>query len=223
MEGKDQPMKLHASAIANQRGSVLILAMLILAVATIIGVAAINSSTTERQTSTNFMLYERAFYAAEAGLEHMKEVMRNGLRDPAVLATLATNGRANWTFVLDGDVVTGKPAATAANYEGGIKWIVNQPFDSFTYTVTVWDNDDEAIGTKYPAADADGIIWIRSVASGPQNSSCSIETSLDANTLTSPINGYTAQDGSGSGKAYTSSDKNAVDLTNITTQVHTDG
>jgi hypothetical protein len=202
---------------------VLILAMLILAVATIIGVAAINSSTTERQTSTNFMLYERAFYATEAGLEHMKEVLRNGLRDPALLANLATSGKANWTFVLDGDAgPPAKPAANDTRFEGGIPWIVNQPFDIYTYTVTVWDNDD---GDANPAADADGIIFIRAVAAGPQNSRCSIETSLDANAVMNPISGYTAQEGSGSGKTYTSTDATAVDFgdAGFKSQVHTEG
>ncbi len=180
-------MRPQAPVIANQRGSVLVLAILILAVATIIGVAAITSSTTERQTATNFLLYERSFYAAETGLEHMKEVLRNGLRDPSNLNSLAISGKADWTFILRGTAEPpAKPAATESRYEGGI-------------------------------------IFIRSEATGPQNARCRIEASFDANAVLNSLSGYTAQEGSGSGKNFTSNDANAVDLTQLKVQVRTTG
>lgn len=196
------------SPIGNARGSVLVVALLILVVVTIIGVAALTTSSTERLTSANFLLYERAFYTAEAGMEHVKEGMRNALREPARLASLATTGRANWSFLLTG--------ATATTYDGGVKWISNQPLDIYRYTVTIWDNDD---GDGKPAVDADGIVHVRAEATGPLNSRCSIQTILDANVVTNPIMGYNAQDGSGSGKSYVSSDKNAVDFSKLKVQI----
>lgn len=201
---KKHSMNTYSCCIGNERGVVLVAAVLILAVLTIIGVVAINTSTMERQTSSNFMVSERAFYAAEAGMEHVKEALRNSLRQPARLALVATSGKADWTFVL-----SGPPTATGTTYAGGLKWITNQPFDRFQYTITIWDNND---GDHNPAADADGLIWVRSEAIGPRNARCSIEALLDANAITNSVSGYNAQEGSGSGKTYTSTDSHAVDF-----------
>ena len=209
-------MNTYSCGIGNERGVVLVAALLILVVLTIIGVAAINTSTMERQTSFNFMIHERAFYAAEAGMEHVKEALRDSLRQPTRLALVAITGKADWTFVL-----SGPPAATGTTYAGGTKWITNQPFDKFQYTITIWDNND---GDSNPAADADGLIWVRSEAIGPRNARCSLETLLDANAITNPVSGYNAQEGSGSGKTYTSTDSHAVDFgTGFRQQVHING
>jgi Tfp pilus assembly protein PilX len=209
-------ISLYPCCLGNERGVVIVAALLILVVLTIIGVVATNTSTMERQTSYNFMVYERAFYAAESGMEHVKEALRNSLRQPARMALLATSGKPDWTFVL-----SGPPAAAGTTYAGGLKWITDQPFDRFRYTITIWDNND---GDSNPAADADGLIWVRSEAIGPNNARCSIESLLDANAITDPITGYNAQEGSGSGKTYTSTDSHAVDFgTGFSQQVHTSG
>ena len=60
----------------NKRGSVIVAALMILALLTILGFAATNMSNTELNISTNSLLYERAFYTAEAGLERAKESLR---------------------------------------------------------------------------------------------------------------------------------------------------
>ncbi len=181
--------------LTDQRGFAIFGAVLVLALVTIIGIAAISTSTSERRTATNFMLYERVFYSAEAGLEHVKEAFKNTLRTPANIAVMAIMGRPDWSFALNG--------ATATSYAGGVTWISGQTIDVNTYTITVWDNDD---GDGDPAQDADGLIFIRSDAVGPQNSSCSIETLVTATATSDPIHGYNAQEGGGSGKNYTSND-----------------
>lgn len=181
--------------LSDQRGFAIFGAVLILALVTIIGVAAIATSTSERRTATNFLLYERVFYSAEAGLEHVKEAFKNTLRTPAQLSVMAVTGRPNWNFALVG--------ATNTTYAGGATWIADQAIDANTYTITVWDNDD---GDGDPISDSDGLIWIRSDATGPQNSICSVETLVTATATNNPIHGYNAQEGGGSGKNYTSND-----------------
>jgi Tfp pilus assembly protein PilX len=191
-------MKKPIETLSNQRGFAIFGAILILALVTVIGVAAIATSTSERRTATNFLLYERVFYTAEAGLEHAKEAFKNTLRTPAQLAVMAATGRPDWNFALVGATVP-TPVVT---------WISNQPIDGNTYTITVWDNDDDAD----PASDSDGLIWIRSDATGPQNSRCSIETLVTATATSSPIHGYNAQEGGGSGKNFTSNDADAINF-----------
>jgi Tfp pilus assembly protein PilX len=182
--------------LTDQRGFAIFGAVLVLALVTIIGIAAISTSTSERRTATNFMLYERVFYSAEAGLEHVKEAFKNTLRTPANIAVMAIMGRPDWSFALNGATV-GAPE---------VIWTSNQPIDGNTYTITVWDNNDDAD----PATDSDGMIFIRSDAVGPQNSSCSIITLVTAMATSDPIHGYNAQEGGGSGKNYTSNDANAI-------------
>lgn len=194
-------MKKRTGTLSNQSGFVIFGAILILAVVTIIGIAAISTSTSERRTATNFLLYERVFYSAEAGLEHVKEAFKNTLRTPANIAVMAVTGRPDWSFALNG--------ATGTSYPGGVRWITNQAIDTNTYTITVWDNDD---GDGDPTQDSDGMIFIRSDAVGPQNSSCSIETLVTATATSDPIHGYNAQEGGGSGKNYTSNDANSINF-----------
>jgi len=188
-------MRKMLGTLSDQRGFAIFGAVLILALVTIIGVAAIATSTSERRTATNFLLYERVFYSAEAGLEHVKEAFKNTLRTPAQLSVMAVTGRPNWNFALVG--------ATDTTYIGGATWITDQAIDANTYTITVWDNDD---GDGDPNSDSDGLIWIRSDAAGPQNSTCSVETLVTATATSDPIHGYNAQEGGGSGKNYTSND-----------------
>jgi hypothetical protein len=84
-----------------------------------------------------------------------------------------------------------------------------RPIDGNTYTIRVWDNDDL---DGNPAIDSDGLLFIRSDATGPRNANCSIETLVTATATSNPIAGYNAQEGGGSGKNYTSNDAGAIDF-----------
>jgi hypothetical protein len=84
--------------VKNERGSAIVAALLILTLLTIIGIAAINSSSVERSTSANYLLYERVFFTAETGLEHAKAALQNKLRDQIPL--LATGQRPKFSFAL---------------------------------------------------------------------------------------------------------------------------
>jgi len=54
--------------LENETGSVLLVAMLILIVLTLIGIAATNTSTIEIQIAGNEKSYKQAFYSADAGV-----------------------------------------------------------------------------------------------------------------------------------------------------------
>ena len=56
--------------INNERGSIIVIAVLILALLSIIGVSALKTSITEQQISTNHLIYQMNFYAAESGAPH---------------------------------------------------------------------------------------------------------------------------------------------------------
>jgi len=64
--------------LKDNKGAALIIAMLIMVVLIILGVAAIMTSSIETKISGNIKASKKAFYAAEAGLERFKaEKLRN--------------------------------------------------------------------------------------------------------------------------------------------------
>ena len=60
----------------------IVIAMIILALLTIIGISATNISITEVQVSTNAMLHNIAFYAADSGIEVARPSIQSKLRMP---------------------------------------------------------------------------------------------------------------------------------------------
>jgi type IV pilus assembly protein PilX len=217
--------------VKNERGSAIVAALLILTLLTIIGIAAINSSSVERSTSANYLLYERVFFTAETGLEHAKAALQNKLRDQIPL--LATGQRPKFSFALAGapgfipktmnwgDSTTWKnlsndpPTPLGKDYFGS--WIVNSPLQGYKYRIYIWDNEDDASAT----VDSDGTVFMLAQAQGPKNSKCSIFTTLVADSDSNPLSGYNAQEGAGPGKGYSSLDKGGI--SDFTAQVGRSG
>jgi hypothetical protein len=65
------------SIINNRQGSAIIVALIVLVLLTVIGIAATNTSTTEVQISTNALLNNVAFYAADSGIEAGRAALNN--------------------------------------------------------------------------------------------------------------------------------------------------
>lgn len=64
--GFSQPLK-------NQKGAVLVIALMLLAVLTILGVAALNTTTSEIRIAGNDRVHKNAFYNAETGVAYSVE------------------------------------------------------------------------------------------------------------------------------------------------------
>ena len=175
----------------SQEGYIIIAAVMVLALLTIIAVSALNVSTTEVKIAANELLYEKTFYAAESGLQHLKQLMRN---------LVVNSGTApNWSFALMGAQDT--TGDGFGDYEGGVEWI-NREIDGITVKVSVWNNADSGDF----ANDTDGLIYARSAARGPRGSACSIEILLRSEIIGVTIGDYSAQQGAGPGKNYVSDD-----------------
>ena len=176
---------------------------MILVLLTIIGISASNISVTEVQIATNSLLHERAFYTAESGLQHAKEVLKLEFRDdPENKLKLATGAGSDWDFAIEN--------ASASGYDGNLPR-VNTTLADVRYTVTVWNNADDVGGAT---DDTDRRVLIRSVARGPRGAVCQIETLLDASSSAIAITGDYAQEGSEAGKGYTSQDLEKITVFN---------
>ncbi len=207
-------MKTSVHHFNNEKGSVIVAAVMILACLTIIGFAASNMSTTEVSISTNSLLYERAFYSAEAGLQHAKESLREQFHIQNQ-AQIAIGQPGYWDFALNGSLAAYGAAAdtdgdSKGSYEDGVVWIPDTDLQGVHYTVTIWNNDDGGSHTD----DTDGMVWVRADSWEPRRGGrCSIVELVKGSFVAGgATSGYTAQEGLGSGKGYTSDDSNPVDF-----------
>lgn len=81
------------SILKNEQGSLMVLAIMFLALLTIVGLAASNVSISEVQTATSELIYQRNFYRAEAAAMEAAEELENEAdpqaTPPAWLKTVA--------------------------------------------------------------------------------------------------------------------------------------
>ncbi len=77
---------------SNQTGAALVVSLVLLVVISVLAISSINSATTELAMARNDMVYERAFQAAETGLE---QAISQGRFDTLANANLAQNVSAN--------------------------------------------------------------------------------------------------------------------------------
>ena len=206
--------RIYRSKVAkSEEGMVLVIALVMLMLLTIIGVAAIDTSTMETMISGIEKERQGTFYAAEAGIEHGKAMLKS-LFVSRNAATLAVGGTPDWDFALNG-TETGVNAATALNYAGGAQWIDDAASGSkYTYDVKVWNNSDAGNTTN----DSDGLLYLRSEATGPTGTIVSIEVLIQGSVSGGgSLSGYAAQAGAGSAKAYSNDDLNAIST--FTTQL----
>jgi hypothetical protein len=89
---------------------------------------------------------------------------------------------------------------------GGAVWIDAATIGGISYTVSVWNNDDDGDFQT----DTDGYIWLQSDANSPRGSRVSVRVLVEGNTTGEGITGYTAQAGAGAGKNYNANDLNPI-------------
>jgi len=193
--------------VDNERGMILVVSLVLLCMMTIIGVAAVDTTTTEIIIAGAEKDKRATFYAAEAGVDHGRLLLQN-LFVSGNIAKMALNPPdPDWDFALNGSQA-GINTATDTNYAGGAVWISNGSVTGgYTYTVRIWNNDDGGGATN----DLDDIIYMRAVATRVNGGSSSIEITLQGGvTGGTGTAGYSAQAGAGSGKNFTSDDSEAI-------------
>jgi hypothetical protein len=159
----------------GEEGYVIITTLLILAMVTAITFMAMNTSNTEVQISTNALLYQKTFYAAEAGLEHALKLLEGSFVAHNAFK-VKTGATADWNFALNGSSVNpandpnGDGKGGYDSDYGGAVWIDAATIGGISYTVSVWNNDDDGDFQT----DTDGYIWLQSDANSPRGSRVSV-------------------------------------------------
>ncbi len=76
---KDINMKKSPNIINNEKGSLMVIAIVILALLTIVGLSITTTTSIELQIAGNDKLYKRAFYTADGGTEVGSELLEQNL------------------------------------------------------------------------------------------------------------------------------------------------
>ena len=205
---------MRLTTLNNQRGAALITSLVILVLLTIIGIAATNTSMLETWISATERSRTEAFYAAEAGVEHLRRNFKSLFIENNTVH-FASGQSPDWDFALNGSQA-GVAAATGTSYEAGARWITDGDLGSkYLYNVTVWNNEDGGGAID----DTDSIIFMRADANVPNGGVASIVISLFGGASGGDaLAGYGAQEGAGAGKNYNSNDIKAI--TNFSTQIN---
>lgn len=200
----------------NEKGTVLLITIMLLVLMIIAAYTALQSSTVNMEISGNHLLHQKYFFAAEAGIDRAvqsleQEYIANHKN------SLGIGRRASWNFALaGGDRVRGTADDAVAwnddglgSYEGAAVWIENTVFDGSTYRVYLWNNDDSGVGGSYQD-DRDGMVWVRCDATGPKGGGASIQVLLQGKDGGPVIVDYTAQSGTSPSRNFTSDDMNPI-------------
>jgi type IV pilus assembly protein PilX len=209
-------MKRVIRTIHGDQGSALIVTIMVLALLSIVAFSSVRSSTTEVQIAGNELQHQKYFYTAEAGIDHAVKLLEEHFR--AANATAVRLGaKANWNFAFSGndqkqntsDDAVDRDGDDLGSYAEAAVWIDNALIDGISYRITLWNNDDSALGGTFND-DRDGLVWIRSDATGPKGGGASIQMLLQGESDGQVFSDYTAQAGAGAGKNYTGNDLNPI-------------
>lgn len=189
--------------VDNEGGFTMIAALLMLMLLTIIGVTAINTSTTETMISSAEAVKSTAFYAAESGAEPaiimLRKLFVEHNRNAQSFARATGGGipPPSWSFALGGQITsglperllpsakqpTGTPPPWVKRFDAGVPWIVDANLgNGYIYNVRVWNNADTPDGSSTKPSeqnDTDGQIVVGVIATGPRNSRAAVEVVLN--------------------------------------------
>jgi len=109
---------IYKNPVDNENGSVLIMAILILAVLTIIGISASTTSTIETKIATNDMLYKTSFYAADGGTEVGIELVEQNIEsagfDSNILGKVAIETSKENFYLSDSPATVSPPVSDSS-------------------------------------------------------------------------------------------------------------
>jgi hypothetical protein len=209
-------MKKMTRGFHGEQGSALIVTIMVLALLSIVAFSSVRSSTTEMQIAGNELLHQKYFSTAEAGIDHAVKLLEEQFR-AANAAAVRLGSKADWNFAFSGydqekntvDDAVDADGDDLGSYMEGAIWIENALIDGIGYRVTLWNNDDSALGGAFND-DRDGLVWIRSDATGPKGGGASIQILLQGESGGQVFSDYTAQAGAGAGKNYVGNDLNPI-------------
>ncbi len=166
----------------NEKGMVLPLGLMFLAIIAILGTTAVIVTTTDLKIGSNYRQSVQAFYIAEAGLARAEAELINDLNNDHDLS--------NTNFAAISGDITITPSSTAFYTPSGFS---NISFGAGAYTIQF---KNYAPDPAFPAVFDPSIIWVRSIGTDPNSSTATVEGYFSAENI-SPWNNAIFAGGSG--------------------------
>jgi len=165
------------SMIDNERGMVLVVALLFLTLLSVLGATGIMTSTTDMKIASANRSATKALYIAEGGMARAEAELINDLNNDQDLS--------NTSFNATTGTITITPSSTSFYTPTGFS---NISFADGSYTIQL---------KNYPTnPQDDSTIWARSIGTGPNSSTVTVERYLSAENI-SPWNNAIFSDGGG--------------------------
>jgi len=162
----------------NEKGMVLPLGLMFLAIIAILGTTAVIVTTTDLKIGSNYRASVQAFYNAEAGLARAEAELINDLNTDQDLYSNTFNAISD---PIDISAVKGANFYTPTGFS-------NIPFGEGFYTIQL---------KNYPTSPENkSTIWVKSIGTGPNSSTATLESYLSAENI-SPWNNAIFSSGGG--------------------------
>ncbi|MFP4306282.1 MAG: PilX N-terminal domain-containing pilus assembly protein [Desulfococcaceae bacterium] len=205
-------MEKRSHCRSREDGFVLVVAMLVMIVLTVIGIAATQTSIFEIMLSNAEKKKQAAFYAAEAGLEHGRVLVEplipaNIDYDPTDQEDLGSPP--SLSFLLDGTISGWNAAGEGDRFENGVVIVQDETIgDGYTYNVRILNNRADPDADE----DTDGFVILASVATKPNGGASRVEIGLKAFVSDFTEQDYTGQDHAGPTKSSSNTDSDTVNF-----------
>ena len=161
----------------NEKGMVLATGLMFMAIIAIVGTTAVIVTTTDLKIGSNYRENVQAFYIAEAGLARGEAELLNDLNTDFDLA--------NGSYVTTSGTIA--LAYNAANFNNNL--FTDIPFGEGFYTIQL---------KNYPTSPENkSTIWVRSIGTGPNSSTVTLECYLSAENISPWNNAIFAGGGGG--------------------------
>jgi hypothetical protein len=157
-----------------RRGAAMVLALLILALVTAMGVFAATRSSMEQRIASNSKDNTAAFFTAEGGIRHGMALLKSWLSSNMAYPPVWTGYLATATSYYCKSCDTGVATIYSGDWLTQGVTVVNNTYTlgnyDYNYKVYAWNNnevwktDAPCTGTALASTDCDGIIYVRSVA-----------------------------------------------------------
>lgn len=175
-------------SVRNEKGMVLVVALLLIALLVLLGTTAVMTSTTDMKISSNYKASNQVFYIAEAGTEAARETLRQAVAGGATISTLLAAARGPNSSLTDSKNIV-IPTSFADFYANGafvsddVPYIATTSFGSGAYRVYLTNDPAEGVTN---AADSNNTVTFTSFGLGPQNSMAVVQITLRKVILASP-------------------------------------
>ena len=153
--------------INNEKGMVLIIAVMLLAVLVVVGFTALNMTTTDTKISANYREGTRAFYNAEAGSDQVIAYLRDKLDDVVYPTT-----NAPLTIINGGTCPTGQCITIPVTAPSGITF--NTPVNLYCYDIDKKLYLFRVTGTGYNNASRTIEVIIKKIPMVPQDADAAV-------------------------------------------------